>query len=89
MADEERIDLLRSVLLFHGLSDVDLASLARRFRLSGGNIRNVALAAAFAAAQNSEPVSMDHLLHGIRREYQKFGKTLGPAELLSGKAAAP
>jgi uncharacterized membrane protein len=28
MADEARIDLLRSVLLFHGLSDVDLASLA-------------------------------------------------------------
>ena len=31
--------------------DVDLADLARRFKLSGGNIKNVALAAAFLAAR--------------------------------------
>jgi len=61
--------------------DVDPAALARRFKLSGGNIRNVALAAAFAAAQSGEPVSMAHLLHATRREYQKFGKQLQPGEM--------
>jgi SpoVK/Ycf46/Vps4 family AAA+-type ATPase len=66
--------------------DVNAAVLARRFKLSGGNIRNVALAAAFAAAEDGEPVSMGHLLHATRREYQKFGKQLQPGEM---ELAAP
>lgn len=60
---------------------LDLAFLARQFKLSGGNIRNIALAAAFAAAQIPGPVGMAHLMHALRREYQKLGKTLSPAEL--------
>jgi len=66
--------------------DIDAAKLARRFKLSGGNIRNVALAAAFAAAEKNEPVSMAHLLHATRREYQKFGKQVQLGEMPS---AAP
>lgn len=62
--------------------DVDLAYLARRFKLSGGGIRNVALAAAFLAAEGGTGVRMDHLLHATRREYQKLGKQLSPADLL-------
>ncbi len=56
--------------------DVDAAVLATRFPLSGGNIRNAALAAAFAAAAEDRPVGMDHVLHAVRREYQKFGKAV-------------
>lgn len=61
-------------------ADLDLAYMARRFELPGGNIRNVALAAAFLAASNGGVVNMSHLLHGTRREYQKMGKVISPGE---------
>jgi SpoVK/Ycf46/Vps4 family AAA+-type ATPase len=56
--------------------DVDLDLLAREFRFAGGNIKNVALAAAFGAAQDGGCVTMNHVLHATRREYQKLGKAL-------------
>jgi Winged helix domain, variant/ATPase family associated with various cellular activities (AAA) len=56
--------------------DVDLDLLADEFPLSGGNIKNIALAAAFLAAEGGGPVRMEHLLHATRREYQKLGKSL-------------
>jgi hypothetical protein len=62
-------------------SSVDLDLLAQRFALTGGNIRNIALAAAFLAAADGGVVRMDHLMHATRREYQKLGKALGAAEL--------
>jgi hypothetical protein len=54
--------------------DVDLNFLARQFKLTGGNIRNVAIAAAFTAAADGGRVTMPHLIRGVRREYQKMGK---------------
>ncbi|MFC1475877.1 AAA family ATPase [Candidatus Zixiibacteriota bacterium] len=62
---------------------VDLDSLAYRFKLSGGNIKNIALAAAFLAADNGGEVTMEHLLHATNREYQKLGKPLSSAEMKS------
>jgi DNA polymerase III delta prime subunit len=56
--------------------DVDFRLLARRFRITGGNIRNIIMAAAFLAAEKSERVSMAHLLHATRREYQKIGRLI-------------
>ena len=56
--------------------DVDFDRLAQQFKLSGGNIKNVALAAAFHAAQDGGRVSMAHLLQATKREYQKIGKVL-------------
>jgi hypothetical protein len=41
--------------------------------LSGGNIRNIAVAGAFLAAGDGSPVTRRHLLHAVRREYQKLG----------------
>lgn len=61
--------------------DVDLAFLARQFKLSGGNIKNIALAAAFLAVDDGGVVTMAHLRHATRREYQKLGKALSEAEL--------
>jgi SpoVK/Ycf46/Vps4 family AAA+-type ATPase len=61
--------------------EVDLDTIARRFPLSGGSIKNSALAAAYLAADAGEPVTTDYLLHAIRREYQKMGKQLTMAEL--------
>ena len=60
--------------------DVDLARLARRFKLSGGNIRNVVLSAAFLAAADGQVVYMTHFSQAIRREFQKIGR-LVPEDL--------
>jgi SpoVK/Ycf46/Vps4 family AAA+-type ATPase len=61
--------------------ELDFDHLATRFRLSGGNIKNVALAAAFLAAEDCGPVTMMHLFRAIEREYQKMGKSVGAQAL--------
>lgn len=55
--------------------DVDVDTLARDIKLPGGNIRNIALAAAFHAAGNGQTVCMSHLMHAAWREHQKLGRT--------------
>jgi ATP-dependent 26S proteasome regulatory subunit len=60
--------------------DVDLGLMAGRFEIPGGNIRNIAMAAAYLAASNGGVVNMEHVLHGTRREYQKMGKVMTSAE---------
>jgi hypothetical protein len=60
--------------------DLDFDFMARRFEMPGGNIRNVAMAAAFLAASDGDVVKMSHLLHGTRREYQKMGKVVTQSE---------
>jgi hypothetical protein len=55
--------------------DVDFASLAETFELSGGDIRNASLAAAYLAAAANEPIGMKHLLRAIERELEKAGRT--------------
>jgi hypothetical protein len=54
--------------------DVDLPELARKYKLSGGNIRNILLAAAFLAADEREPISMRHLTRAAGHELHKLGK---------------
>jgi SpoVK/Ycf46/Vps4 family AAA+-type ATPase len=56
---------------------LDLNFMARRFEITGGNIRNIALAAAFLAADDGHVVRMNHLIHGTKREFQKMGKVVG------------
>lgn len=57
--------------------DLDLEFMAHRFEIAGGNIRNIALAAAFlAAARDEKEIGMSHLIRATRREYQKMGKLL-------------
>jgi SpoVK/Ycf46/Vps4 family AAA+-type ATPase len=53
---------------------IDYSYLARELRLPGGNIKNIVISAAFLAAENGDPVGMEHILHSTRREYQKMGK---------------
>ncbi len=55
-------------------NDVDLELLATRYRLTGGNIRNVILYAAFLAARDGGRLGMEHLLWATRREFQKMGR---------------
>lgn len=62
-------------------ADVDFAKLAEHFSLSGANIRNIGLAAAFLAAAEKRPVRMADILHATRREYTKVGKAVTAIEL--------
>src|SRR2546426_875240 len=55
-------------------ADLDLKFMAGRFELAGGNIRNIALGAAFLAAADGEVVTMGHLLQATRRGDQKMGE---------------
>jgi SpoVK/Ycf46/Vps4 family AAA+-type ATPase len=52
-----------------------------RLSVAGGNIRNIALYAAFLAADGGEPVRMSHLLRAARVEYAKLEKPLSEAEI--------
>ncbi|WP_372631667.1 ATP-binding protein [Cohnella sp.] len=56
--------------------DVDLAFLAARLEVSGGYIKNIALAAAFLAAGSGKPIGMEHFIRAARQELQKMGKIL-------------
>lgn len=57
-------------------SGVDFGYLARRFELAGGAIKNIALNAAFLAAEEDGPVTMRHILDSLRNENLKRGKTM-------------
>jgi len=61
------------------LDHIDADKLAR-LNVAGGNIRNIALQAAFLAAAANEPVRMAHLLRAARGEYAKLEKPLTEAE---------
>jgi AAA+ superfamily predicted ATPase len=60
-----------------GFLDVDALS---RLEISGGNIRNIALNAAFLAAGAGISIGMAHVLHAARREYSKIDKLPTEAE---------
>ncbi len=54
--------------------DIDFSFLSEKVRLVGGNIKNIALASAFYAAEESAAVGMRHLIRAVGREYHKTGK---------------
>ncbi|QUY40561.1 ATP-binding protein [Acaryochloris marina] len=60
-----------------GLDAKKLAKLS----VSGGNIRNIALNAAFLAADEGQPIGMQHLLQAARSEYVKLERPLTDAEV--------
>jgi hypothetical protein len=59
---------------------LDFFKLAR-LNVAGGNIRNIALNAAFLAADRGESVQMVHLLQAAQSEYTKLEKVLTEAEV--------
>lgn len=61
-------------------AELDLGKLAR-LNVAGGNIRNIALNAAFLAADAQTPVGMQHLLEAAHSEYAKLERTLTDAEV--------
>ncbi|HYX40255.1 MAG TPA: ATP-binding protein, partial [Pyrinomonadaceae bacterium] len=61
------------------LANLDINKLAR-LNIAGGNIRNIALHAAFLAADEGAHVTMSHLLRAARSEYAKLEKPLTETE---------
>ncbi|WP_420711788.1 ATP-binding protein [Streptomyces sp. NRRL F-5123] len=61
-------------------SPLDLAFCAESFELAGGNIRSIAVTAAYLAAEAATPLTMPMLIHAVQREYQKLGRLTLPSE---------
>ncbi|CAN1213280.1 AAA+ ATPase domain-containing protein [Tumidithrix helvetica PCC 7403] len=59
---------------------LDFQKLAK-LNVAGGNIRNIALNAAFIAADASEPVQMKHILQAAKIEYIKLEKPMTDVEV--------
>ena len=68
-------------------ADLDFRKLARH-NVAGGNIRNIALTAAFFAATDGCPLSMAHLLRATQSEYNKLERPTLPAEIRGWVKAA-
>lgn len=60
--------------------DLDVEKLAR-LNIPGGNIKNIALNAAFIAAHEESPVHMSHVSRAARSEYNKLDRSLSMAEI--------
>jgi len=83
MPEEEDRERIWRANLRPGLpvaGDLDVPFLARAFNLSGGNIRNIAVAAAYLAAGQRRAVEMADLVRATEREYRKLGRLCVPAE---------
>jgi hypothetical protein len=52
-----------------------------QLNVAGGNIRNIALNAAFLAADSGKPVQMGHVLQSARSETQKMERPLSESEI--------
>jgi ATP-dependent 26S proteasome regulatory subunit len=61
------------------LNPIELA----RLSIPGGNIKNIALNAAFIAAEEEQSIQMKHILRAARSEYIKLDKSLTQAEMPS------
>jgi len=68
--------------------DVDFGALARSVKLAGGNIKNIAIAAAFYAAADGRVVRMPHIIRACSREFSKLGQTWSGGEL-AARAGSP
>lgn len=70
------------------INGLDFPTLAR-LEVPGGNIRNIAVNAAFLAADAGEPISMGHILRAARREYTKIDRLVTAAEFGSHGEVRP
>ena len=60
--------------------NLDLELMARRFEVAGGNIRNIALSAAFLGAEDGNRVTMKQVMRATWQEYQKMGNVIIESE---------
>ncbi len=62
------------------LNGLDISKLAR-LNIAGGNIKNIAMSAAFIAASEGKSVGMQHVQRALRSEYDKIEKPLTNNEM--------
>jgi hypothetical protein len=60
--------------------DLDLEFMATQFKLPGGAVKNIAVAAAFLAADARTELTTEHVLWATRRELEKAGRRVARAE---------
>jgi AAA+ superfamily predicted ATPase len=79
---EERLLLWRQVFPAQAplATDLDFDFLARRFKLTGGSIKNIAVGAAYLAQCEGGAIGMRHVVLAAKREFQKMGKICAKAE---------
>ena len=63
-------------------NNLNFPMMAKRFKLAGGSIRNIIVSAAYFAAADGGSVTMSHLMHGTRREFQKMGRLLQESDFI-------
>lgn len=61
--------------------DIDYSFLAEKLPIAGGNIKNIAVSAAFLAAECGEKVGMNHIIKAAKHEMKKTGRILLLGEL--------
>jgi SpoVK/Ycf46/Vps4 family AAA+-type ATPase len=77
----ERAEIWRRVIPSRAPADgLDFARLGQ-LTVTGGNIRNIALSAAFLAADEGAPIAMRHMKAAAHTEYMKLDRSLTPAEV--------
>lgn len=77
----ERIEIWRGIFPRQTpLEGLDFERLGQ-LSLAGGSIRNIAIAAAFLAAEEETKVGMAQILAAAKTEYEKTGRTMTGAEL--------
>jgi AAA+ superfamily predicted ATPase len=75
----ERAEIWRKIFPAEApLAEIDFEFLADKLKIAGGNIKNIALRAAFYAAAESQAIGMKQIMRAVRREYQKMGKMFLP-----------
>jgi SpoVK/Ycf46/Vps4 family AAA+-type ATPase len=62
------------------VKDLDMEKLAQ-MNVAGGNIKNIAMSAAFLAADEDEPVGMKHLFRAAQTECNKLERPLTDSEI--------
>lgn len=83
--EEQRKQLWRKVFPLEApvSPDVDFAFLARQFAISGGDIRNVALDAAFLAARDGQVINMQAVTTAMARQMVKQGRVPSASDFRS------
>jgi SpoVK/Ycf46/Vps4 family AAA+-type ATPase len=72
----------------HDLDDADFRQLARRIELTGGQIRQITLRAAFIAAAADSLINLEHIAQATRAELAKLGMPPVEIDLAETRRAA-
>ncbi|EPY05766.1 ATPase [Paenibacillus alvei TS-15] len=78
---QQRAEIWRRIYLpTTPTEELDLGQLGR-LQIAGGNIRNIALNAAFLAADEGKPIGMTHLQRAAQSEFAKLEKALAEIKI--------